>query len=111
MLSCEINQRSLDFLVLFLSFPFLEERFECGLEIECHCSETGAFEVEVEVHVVLLLRIGHLGISHSHGLSLDINRDLWLLFSRLLLSLDSFLLSRFFALLSNFQLEVFLLLF
>ena len=53
----EFKQRTFDFTVLFLSFPFLEERLEGGLEIECHCSETGAFEVEVKVHVVFLLRI------------------------------------------------------
>ena len=51
----ELNQGSHDILVLFLSFPFLEERLEGGLEVKRHSSETGALEVEVEVHVVLLL--------------------------------------------------------
>lgn len=86
MLFREFKQGALDITVLLLTFPFLEERLECGLKVECHCSETGAFEVEVEIHVVLLLlRICHVNISYCLGLSLDINRHLWLL-CRLLLS-------------------------
>ena len=69
---CEFKQWSLDFTVLFLSFPLLEERLEGGLEVECHCSETGAFEVEVKVHVVLLLRIC-LVLGRSHDLCLIID--------------------------------------
>ena len=94
MLFREFKQGALDITVLLLAFPFLEERLECGLKVECHRSETGAFEVEVEIHVVLLLlRICHVNISYCLGLSLDVNRHLWLLFSRLLLS--SLLLSSF----------------
>ena len=86
-LFCEFKQWSLDITIFLLTFPFLEERLECGLKVECHCSETGAFEVEVEIHVVLLLlRICHVNISYCLGLSLDVNRHFWLLFSRLLLS-------------------------
>lgn len=64
----EFKQECFDVAVFLLAFPFLEERLECGFEIECHCSETGAFEVEVEVHVIFLLRISLDLVSCSHGL-------------------------------------------
>ena len=48
---CQINRNSRSF---FLNLPFLKVRFEGGLEVNSHCSETCSFEVEVEIHVILV---------------------------------------------------------
>ena len=71
MFFCEFNQGALDITVLLITFPFLEERLECGFEVECHGAEAGAFEVEIEIHVVFLLFVG-LNVSLSQGLVFNI---------------------------------------
>jgi len=69
----EFHQNRLDVPILLLAFPFLEEGLEESLEVESHCSEAGALEVEVEVHVVLLRVVGR-----GFGCSRRFSRDRWL---------------------------------
>ena len=62
----KLNQRILNLFVLFLLvFPLLEEGLVSDFKEHSHGSEAGSLEIEVEIHVILVVLIivfcgGHL---------------------------------------------------